>query len=122
MDNVPFEKEDHYRNIVLTIDKAVQHIAETELDRGVEKWGAKGGMVIAMDPSTGKILAMASYPTFNPNQFIQYRSKSWRNGAICDVFEPGSLFKVFLAAAALEEAGGSALRFLLLRERLLHGL
>ncbi|MGO8987731.1 MAG: penicillin-binding protein [bacterium] len=103
MGNVPFEKEDHYRNIVLTVDKAVQHIAETELDRGVEKWGAKGGMVIAMDPSTGKILAMASYPTFNPNQFIQYRSKSWRNGAISDVFEPGSLFKIFLAAAALEE-------------------
>jgi cell division protein FtsI (penicillin-binding protein 3) len=103
MGNVPFEKEDHYRNIVLTIDKPLQHITETELDRGVEKWGAKGGMAIAMDPSTGKILAMASYPTFNPNQFIQYRSKSWRNEAISDVFEPGSLFKVFLAAAALEE-------------------
>ena len=103
MGNVPFEKEDHYRNIVLTVDMSVQHIAETELDRGVEKWGAKGGMVIAMDPSTGKILAMASYPTFNPNQFIQYRSKSWRNGAVSDIFEPGSLFKVFLAAAALEE-------------------
>jgi cell division protein FtsI (penicillin-binding protein 3) len=103
MGNVPFEKEDHYRNIVLTVDKSIQHIVETELDRGVEKWGAKGGMVIAMDPSTGKILAIASYPTFNPNQFIQYRSKSWRNGAISDVFEPGSLFKIFLAAAALEE-------------------
>ena len=60
-------------------------------------------MAIAMDPSTGKILAMASYPTFNPNQFIQYRSKSWRNRAISDIFEPGSLFKAFLAAAALEE-------------------
>ena len=103
MGKVPFEKEDHYRNIVLTIDKPIQHITETELDRGVEKWGAKGGMAIAMDPSTGKVLAMASYPTFNPNQFIQYRSKSWRNGAVSDVFEPGSLFKVFLAAAALEE-------------------
>ncbi len=100
---VPFEKEDHYRNIVLTIDKPIQHIAETELDRGVERWGAKGGMAIAMEPSTGKILAMASYPTFNPNQFIQYRSKSWRNRAVSDIFEPGSLFKVFLAAAALEE-------------------
>jgi cell division protein FtsI (penicillin-binding protein 3) len=99
----PFEKEDHYRNIVLTIDKSIQHITETELGRGVEKWGAKGGMAIAMDPSTGKILAMVSYPTFNPNQFIQYRSKSWRNRAVCDVFEPGSLFKAFLAAAALEE-------------------
>jgi cell division protein FtsI (penicillin-binding protein 3) len=103
MGKVPFEKEDHYRNIVLTIDKPIQHITEAELDRGVEKWGAKGGMAIAMDPMTGKILAMASYPTFNPNQFIQSRSKSWRNGAASDVFEPGSLFKVFLAAAALEE-------------------
>jgi cell division protein FtsI (penicillin-binding protein 3) len=60
-------------------------------------------MAIAMDPSTGKILAMASYPTFNPNQFIQYRSKSWRNRVVSDAFEPGSLFKAFLAAAALEE-------------------
>ncbi len=100
---VPFEKEDHYRNIVLTIDKPIQYTIETELDRGVEKWGAKGGMAIAMEPSTGKILAMASYPNFNPNQFIQYRSKSWRNRAVSDIFEPGSLFKVFLAAAALEE-------------------
>ena len=99
----PFEKEDHYRNIVLTIDKSIQHITETELGRGVEKWGAKGGMAVAMDPLTGKILAMASYPTFNPNQFIQYRSKSWRNRSVSDVFEPGSLFKAFLAAAALEE-------------------
>jgi cell division protein FtsI (penicillin-binding protein 3) len=103
MGKVPFEKEDHYRNIILTIDKPIQHITEAELDRGVEKWGARGGMAIAMDPLTGKVLAMASYPSFNPNQFIQYRSKSWRNGAVSDVFEPGSLFKVFLAAAALEE-------------------
>jgi cell division protein FtsI (penicillin-binding protein 3) len=99
----PFKKEDHYRNIVLTIDKPIQHITETELGRGVEKWGANGGMAIAMDPFTGKVLAMASYPTFNPNEFIHYRSKNWRNRAISDVFEPGSLFKAFLAAAALEE-------------------
>ncbi len=103
MGKVPFKKEDPYRNIALTIDKSIQHITETELGRGVEKWGAKGGMAIAMDPMTGKVLAMASYPTFNPNQFIQYRSKNWRNRVISDIFEPGSLFKTFLAAAALEE-------------------
>jgi cell division protein FtsI (penicillin-binding protein 3) len=103
MGKTSFEKEDHYRNIILTIDKPIQHITETELGRGVEKWGAKGGMAIAMDPWSGKILAMASFPTFNPNQFIQYRSKSWRNRALSDVFEPGSMFKTFLAAAALEE-------------------
>jgi cell division protein FtsI (penicillin-binding protein 3) len=103
MGKAPFKKEDQYRNIVLTIDKSIQHITETELGRGVEKWGAKGGVAIVMDPMTGKVLAMASYPTFNPNQFIQYRSKNWRNRAISDIFEPGSLFKIFLAAAALEE-------------------
>jgi cell division protein FtsI (penicillin-binding protein 3) len=103
MGNTPFEKEDHHRNIFLTLDKHIQHVAETQLSGGVQKWGAKGGMVIAMDPMTGKILAMASCPFFNPNQFIQYRPKSWRNRAISDVFEPGSLFKVFLAAATLEE-------------------
>jgi cell division protein FtsI (penicillin-binding protein 3) len=103
MGKTSFEKEDHYRNIILTIDKPIQHITETELGRGVEKWGAKGGMAIAMDPWSGKILAMVSFPTFNPNQFIQYRSKSWRNRALSDVFEPGSMFKAFLAAAALEE-------------------
>jgi len=99
----PFEKEDHHRNIFLTLDKHIQHVIETELSQAVQKWSAKGGIAIAMDPLTGKVLAMVSYPCFNPNQFIQYRSKYWRNRAIADAFEPGSLFKTFLAAAALEE-------------------
>ena len=98
-----FEKESHHKNIFLTLDKHIQHVVEIEISRSVQKWRAKGGMVVAMDPLTGKILAMASYPSFNPNQFIQYPSKLWRNRAISDVFEPGSLFKTFLAAAALEE-------------------
>ncbi len=103
MGNPLFEQEDHHKNIHLTLDKNIQHVAETELGRAVQKWRAKGGIVIAMDPQTGKILAMASYPFFNPNQFIQYQPKFWRNRAISDAFEPGSLFKTFLAAAALEE-------------------
>ncbi len=102
-DEEPLEKEDGYRNIHLTIDKYIQHVVETELDRAIQKWKAKGGMAIVMDPMTGKILAMASHPFFDPNQFIQYRPRSWRNRAISDVFEPGSLFKVFLASAVLEE-------------------
>ncbi|OGP59663.1 MAG: hypothetical protein A2162_02525 [Deltaproteobacteria bacterium RBG_13_52_11b] len=97
------DKEDHYQNVVLTLDKQIQHVVETELGRAVQKWGAKGGMAIAMDPSSGKVLAMTAFPNFNPNQFLQYRSKIWRNRAISDVFEPGSLFKTFLAAAVLEE-------------------
>jgi cell division protein FtsI (penicillin-binding protein 3) len=98
-----YEKEDHYQNVFLTLDKQIQYVAENELNQAVQRWEAKEGFVIAMNPMTGEILAMASYPSFNPNQFLQYRSKSWRNRAISDIFEPGSLFKVFLAAAALEE-------------------
>jgi cell division protein FtsI (penicillin-binding protein 3) len=56
-----------------------------------------------MEPATGKVLALASSPSFNPNQFLQSKAKAWRNRAISDVFEPGSMFKAFLAAAALEE-------------------
>lgn len=99
----PHEKEDDYRNIILTIDKQIQHIVETEMKSAVEKWGANGGMAIVMDPMNGKVLALASSPFFNPNQFIQYQPRSWRNRAVSDVFEPGSMFKAFLAAAVLEE-------------------
>jgi cell division protein FtsI/penicillin-binding protein 2 len=100
-------REEHYQNVVLTLDKQVQHEVETELSQAVQKWGAKGGFVIAMDPFTGRILAMATYPSFNPNQFLQYRSSLWRNRAISDTFEPGSLFKAFLAAVAIEESGST---------------
>ena len=101
-DAVP-KKEEPHRNIFLTLDKHIQHVVEAELNRAVQKWGAKGGMAIAMEPKTGRILAMASNPIFDPNQYYQYRSRSWRNRAISDNFEPGSLFKAFLAGAALEE-------------------
>jgi cell division protein FtsI (penicillin-binding protein 3) len=97
------ENKDQPRNIFLTLGKHIQHVVETELGWAVQKWGAKGGIAIAMEPQTGKVLAMASYPSFNPNQFIQYQPKIWRNQAISDAFEPGSLFKTFLAATVLEE-------------------
>jgi cell division protein FtsI (penicillin-binding protein 3) len=99
----PSQKEDHHQNIFLTLDKNIQHVTETELSQAVQRWGAKGGIAIAMEPQTGKILAMTSFPFFNPNQFLQYQPRAWRNHAISDTFEPGSLFKTFLAAAALEE-------------------
>jgi cell division protein FtsI (penicillin-binding protein 3) len=104
VDSIPSQQEgDHFRNVTLTLDKHLQHIVEGELSRTVQQWGAKGGFAIAMEPSTGKILAMAVYPSFNPNQFLQYAATAWRNRAVADTFEPGSMFKTFLAAAALEE-------------------
>ena len=89
-------------NVVLTLDKNVQYIAEKELALAVEKNGAKNGIAIVMEPDTGRVLAMANYPTFNPNSFAQYDASSLRNRAIADSFEPGSTFKIFLIASALE--------------------
>jgi cell division protein FtsI (penicillin-binding protein 3) len=95
-------------DIVLTIDEVIQHIAEKELDGAVVKARAKGGVCIVMNPATGEVLAMAvrddgrSRP-FNPNEPRHYRPEEWRNRSVTDSFEPGSIFKPFLAAAALEE-------------------
>ncbi len=87
----------------LTIDKNLQYIAEKELAAGVRKAGAKAGTVVVLDPETGKVLAMASSPDYNPNSYRSSRPSQWRNRAICDAFEPGSTLKPFLVAAALNE-------------------
>ena len=90
-------------SLELTIDQYLQHIAERELRAGVEWSGAAGGSAVIMDPFTGEILALASYPTFNPNAYGTYRPEARRNRAVQDLFEPGSTFKIITAAAALEE-------------------
>jgi cell division protein FtsI (penicillin-binding protein 3) len=90
-------------NVVLTIDFVYQSIAEEELAKGVKKYDAEAGLAMIMDPKTGEILAMANYPTINPNDFAHYEPKAARNRAITDVFEPGSIFKIVVASAAIEE-------------------
>ncbi|MBU4484276.1 transpeptidase family protein [bacterium] len=97
-----FEEQSDIGDVYLTIDKTIQFIAEKELKKTVERWNAKGGVVVVLDPYTGEILAMANYPTFNPNHYSNYDFKYWRNRVVTDVFEPGSTFKVVLAASALE--------------------
>jgi len=87
----------------LTLDLRIQYIAERELKKEVMDQRAAGGMVVVMEPATGKILAMAGQPSFNPNLFEEYSAARWRNRAVTDAFEPGSLMKVFLLAAALKE-------------------
>ena len=91
------------RNLVLTVDSKIQYIVEMNLKGAVENTGAKGGNAIVMNPKTGEILAMASFPQFNPNAYSQYPVASRKNRAITDCFDPGSVFKPFVAAAALEE-------------------
>jgi cell division protein FtsI (penicillin-binding protein 3) len=87
----------------LTIDLGLQHIVERELKAGVEWSGGRGGSAIVMDPETGEILAMANYPSFNPNAYREFGDDARRNRAVQDLYEPGSTFKIITASAALEE-------------------
>jgi cell division protein FtsI (penicillin-binding protein 3) len=90
--------------VMLTIDKTIQYLAEREIDAAFRRTGARAAMAVVMEPRTGDLLAIAARPTFNPNTFLDVPSRdTWRNRAVTDPFEPGSTFKVFLAAAALEE-------------------
>ncbi|HET8773710.1 MAG TPA: penicillin-binding protein 2, partial [Thermoanaerobaculia bacterium] len=90
-------------DIELTIDEVLQHIAEQELRAGVQANRAAGGTAVMMDPGSGEILALANWPTFNPNSFGRADAEERRNRAIQDSYEPGSTFKVVTASAALEE-------------------
>jgi cell division protein FtsI (penicillin-binding protein 3) len=90
-------------DLMLTIDQAIQYRAQAALAAAVKANNAKGGTVIVMDPHTGDILAMATYPTFDPNDFGRSPGSTWLNGAVAHVYEPGSVNKVITAAAALEE-------------------
>ena len=87
----------------LTIDQYLQYIAERELRTGVEENNAAGGTAVVMDPQSGEILALANWPTFNPNTFSRADDRERRNRAIQDLYEPGSTFKIVTASAALEE-------------------
>ena len=90
-------------NIILTIDGVVQYIAEEELKKMVRKFNASSGTVIVMEPSTGKILAMANYPDYDINYFSEAPKELMKNTATSSVYEPGSVFKIVTAGAALEE-------------------
>ncbi len=90
-------------NLVLTIDSRIQHLVESQLKRAVKDKGAKGGFAIVMDPRTGEILALANEMGFDPNTFSAVDPNTGKNKAITDCFDPGSTFKPFLVAGALEE-------------------
>ena len=90
-------------NVVLTIDNRIQYLVETHLKEAVTLRGAKGGIAIVMNPKTGEILALANEKGFDPNNIKGLSPSIWRNSAVLDVFDPGSTFKPFLVAAALEE-------------------
>ena len=90
-------------NVVLTIDEKIQYIAERELARAIGETYAEAGTVIVQNPHTGEILALANWPTFNPNIFNKVNPQALKNRAVSDIYEPGSTFKIVTLAAALEE-------------------
>jgi cell division protein FtsI (penicillin-binding protein 3) len=95
--------EVHNYSLVLTIDKRIQHLVESHLKNAVLDKGAKGGYAIVMDPRTGEIVALANETSFDPNNFKAVDPESRKNKAIADAYDPGSTFKPFMAAAAIEE-------------------
>jgi cell division protein FtsI (penicillin-binding protein 3) len=90
-------------NIVLTIDKNIQYIAEKELDQAIHDTQAIAGTVIVENPHTGEILALANRPTFNPNLRKQITPAALTNRAVSDIYEPGSTFKLVTISAALDQ-------------------
>ena len=90
-------------DLVLTIDETIQYVAERALDKAFKKHNAKGATIIVMNPKTGEILALANRPTFDLSQSSLSPTDSRRNRALTDMYEPGSVFKIVTAAAALEE-------------------
>ena len=90
-------------DIVLAIDKDIQYHAQTELAAAVEKWGAKGGSVVVMNPRNGEIYAMASTPGFNPNDFRRANADGFKNRPISDAYEPGSTIKSLTAGAVIDK-------------------
>lgn len=89
-------------NLTLTIDYHIQSRAESILEQLVKDWGAESGVVIVQEPKTGKVLAMAGKPDFDPNQYGTSEFKNFLNPAVQAIYEPGSIFKVITMAAGID--------------------
>ncbi|MCA9484645.1 MAG: penicillin-binding protein 2 [Nitrospina sp.] len=94
-------------DLELTLDETIQFHTETVLTRQIEQYNARGGVAIVMEPRSGDILSMATYPPFNPNRYSAASPEAWRNPAVSHAYEPGSIFKPIVAAAAVEEGTAS---------------
>lgn len=89
-------------SVVLTVDETIQYIAEKELARGIETTHAKSGSVVIQDPNTGELLAMANWPTFDPNDAGKYSDDVRMDRAVAAAYEPGSTFKIITMTGAIE--------------------
>lgn len=107
--NIPFDfsgsgwEEDHGRDIILTIDRDVQFLVESTLLNAINSTGARSGSILVMNPRNGEVLALANYPSFDPNNFYSIDNPAvLQNPSVSSQFEPGSIMKVMTVAAGLE--------------------
>lgn len=91
------------KTLTLSLDRTIQHIVEEKLKEGIIKYGAKGASAVVMDPKTGKILAMSSFPEYDPLRAFGFPNEYHRNPITADSYEPGSTFKVLVMASVLNE-------------------
>jgi len=89
-------------NIILTIDRSIQFLAEEKIKKAIERYGAEGGAIGIIEPQTGNIIAMASFPTFDPQNYAGYDENLYKNYFIANTFEPGSTLKPIIMASALD--------------------
>lgn len=101
-DEEDLEQREPPKNIVLTINNSIQYKVEEALEKGVKASNSNSGMAIVADPKTGEILAMANYPTFDPNRYTEFDKENYQNKTIQSLYSPGSVFKLITYGAAID--------------------
>lgn len=91
------------KDLILNIDRSIQYILENSLKNGMEKYGAKAASAVVMDPKTGAILALASLPNYDPLNYFNFPKEYYKNPIVADQYEPGSIFKILVMSATLNE-------------------
>ena len=97
------EQREPPKDIILTVNNSIQYKVEEALAKGVKASNSKSGMAIVVDPKTGEILAMANYPTFDPNRYAEFAAENFQNKAIQSIYSPGSVFKLVTYSSAINE-------------------
>ena len=101
-DSIRIEPENG-STMILWLDRTIQNIVEKKLLEGIQKYGAKEGSVVVMDPTTGGILAMASYPSYHPGQYREFDREFYKNPIVASQYEPGSTFKALVMGIAIDK-------------------
>ena len=98
----PSSNSNQGRDVVLTIRRDIQSLIETELKKGIERYGAKAGEILIVQPQTGKILALAAEPKYDQKKYYQYEPSLYKNPLLVDLFEPGSIMKTLTVSAGID--------------------